>query len=171
MTRRISLVAVCWLSASVSSRVAGLQLREEPRVLDRDHRLVGEGLEQRDLSRAEGPHIGPVDRDGADRPAVAKQGDAERGPGLLTADGRGDLRILGLDFGEKVGQVDGPCLEDGPARHGLGRDRPRLADFEGALDAAAGDEAHCLPLDAEELGVLRLAQPGRVLDDGLEHRA
>ena len=27
------------------------------------------------------------------------------------------------------------------------------------------------PVDAEDLGVPRLAQPGRVLDDGLEHRA
>jgi hypothetical protein len=43
MMPRISPVAVCCASASVSSR-SGLQLREEPHVLDGDHRLVGEGL-------------------------------------------------------------------------------------------------------------------------------
>src|SRR6185503_6933309 len=41
--------------------VAGLQLHEEPRVLDRDHRLVGEGLKQRDLPRAERAYLGSVD--------------------------------------------------------------------------------------------------------------
>src|SRR5262245_43934334 len=35
--------------------VARLQLVQEPRVLDGDDRLVGEGLEQRDLRAREGP--------------------------------------------------------------------------------------------------------------------
>ena len=49
MTRRMSLVAVCCSSAVGQLAVARLQLREQPHVLDRDDRLVGEGLEQRDL--------------------------------------------------------------------------------------------------------------------------
>ena len=53
MTRRISLVAVCCSSASVRSRLRAVQLLEQPHVLDRDHRLVGKGLEQRDLRRRE----------------------------------------------------------------------------------------------------------------------
>ena len=44
ITRRISLVAVCCSSASVSSRFRVLELREQPHVLDGDDRLVGEGL-------------------------------------------------------------------------------------------------------------------------------
>ena len=48
ITRRISLVAVCCSSASVRS-IACLELIEQAHVLDRDHRLVGERLEQRDL--------------------------------------------------------------------------------------------------------------------------
>ena len=43
MTRRISLVAVCCSSASVSSRFRASQLLEQPDVLDGDDRLVGEG--------------------------------------------------------------------------------------------------------------------------------
>ena len=42
MTPRISLVAVCCSSASV-------ELLEQPHVLDRDDRLIGEGFEQLDL--------------------------------------------------------------------------------------------------------------------------
>ena len=57
MTWRISLVAVCRARAPVSSLVARLQLLEEPHVLDRDDRLVGEGLEQRDLLVGERPHL------------------------------------------------------------------------------------------------------------------
>ena len=57
MTRRISLVAVCCSSARSPARELGkrtillLQLGEQPHVLDGDHRLVGEGLEQLDLRR------------------------------------------------------------------------------------------------------------------------
>ena len=42
ITLRTSLVAVCCSSDSVSSRGARLHLVEQPHVLDRDHRLVGE---------------------------------------------------------------------------------------------------------------------------------
>ena len=59
ITRRISPVAVCCSSASVSP----VSAREQPHVLDGDHRLVGEGLEQRDLLVGEGPHLRPDDRD------------------------------------------------------------------------------------------------------------
>ena len=45
MTRRISLVAVCCSSASLSSRCVP-EFLEQPHVLDGDDRLVGEGLQQ-----------------------------------------------------------------------------------------------------------------------------
>ena len=44
MTSRTSRVAVCYSSDSVQFGGARLHLLEQPRVLDRDHRLVGEGL-------------------------------------------------------------------------------------------------------------------------------
>ena len=49
--RRISAVAVCRSSAS-------LRLVEQAHVLDRDHRLVGEGLQQRDLLVARRARLG-----------------------------------------------------------------------------------------------------------------
>ena len=42
-----------------------LRLVEQPRVLDRDHRLVGEGLRQRDLPVGERTGVGAHDADGA----------------------------------------------------------------------------------------------------------
>ena len=51
--------------------VARLQLREQPHVLDGDHRLVGECLEEHDLLVGEGPRLSLVDVDGADREAIA----------------------------------------------------------------------------------------------------
>ena len=57
MTRRISLVAVCCSRASVSARFRVSSSGEQPHVLDGDHRLVGERLEERDLLGREG--IGP----------------------------------------------------------------------------------------------------------------
>ena len=55
-------VAVSCSSASVRYGVLGLQLGEQPRVLDGDGRLVGEGLQQRDLTVGERPDLVPVDQ-------------------------------------------------------------------------------------------------------------
>ena len=56
----MSAVAVCCCSASVTA-VARLQLGEEADVLDRDYRLVGERLEQRDLLVGERLDLGAPD--------------------------------------------------------------------------------------------------------------
>src|SRR6266567_488579 len=47
-----------------------LGLVEQPRVLDRDHRLIGEGLEQRDVLFGKGPDIVAADDDSADALAL-----------------------------------------------------------------------------------------------------
>ena len=60
MTFSTSAVAVCCCSASLSSRGARLHLLEQPHILDGDHRLVGEGLQQLDLARGKIP--GSCDR-------------------------------------------------------------------------------------------------------------
>ena len=50
MTLSTSAVAVCCCSASLELRGARLHLLEQPHVLDGDDRLVGEGLDQLDLT-------------------------------------------------------------------------------------------------------------------------
>src|SRR5262249_7222353 len=54
------------------STVPSLQFLEEPHVLDRDDRLVGERLQQRDLLLGERPHLGAADLNRADRDALTK---------------------------------------------------------------------------------------------------
>ena len=71
MTCSTSEVAV-WLL----QRLLGLV--EQPHVLDRDHRLVGEGLQQRDLLVGERAGVGRGRRDAADRPALAQQRHEQR---------------------------------------------------------------------------------------------
>ena len=78
MTLSTSAVAVCCCSDSASRRVRCLHLVEQPHILDRDHGLVGEGLQQLDLLVAERPHLGAAEHDGADRFALPQQRNAER---------------------------------------------------------------------------------------------
>ena len=51
----------------------GLHLFEQPHILDRDHGLVGEGLQQGDLLVAERLHFGAAKHDHADALAFAQQ--------------------------------------------------------------------------------------------------
>ena len=55
-----------------------LDLVEQPHVLDRDHRLVGEGLEQRDLLLGERPHFHAAKDDDA-RSCLEQQGHDQNG--------------------------------------------------------------------------------------------
>ena len=52
MTLSTSAVAVCCCSDFLEVARLRLHLVEQPRILDRDHGLVGEGLDQLDLALA-----------------------------------------------------------------------------------------------------------------------
>jgi hypothetical protein len=54
-----------------------LQLREQAHVLDGDHRLVGEGLEQLDLRVAEWAHLSTSEHDRADGYSLAQERNAQ----------------------------------------------------------------------------------------------
>ena len=72
-----------------------LHLVEQPHVLDRDHRLVGEGGDKLDLLVGEGSHRSAHQHDHADRHSLAQQRNAEHGArtaSLLTASPNGQLR-------------------------------------------------------------------------------
>ena len=117
ITRRISAVAVCCSSASVSSRLRASELREQPHVLDRDHRLVGEGLEQLDLLVARTARPRPRRRRstpiGAPSRSIGHAEDASEARRARSVSGRAVLRIR-LD----VGDVNDRAVEDRPARDG-----------------------------------------------------
>ena len=60
-----------------------LDLAEEPRILDRDGRLVGEGLDERDLPVGKGMDLTAPQRDDADQPMPAKEGHRQDCPHAL----------------------------------------------------------------------------------------
>ena len=57
---------------------ARLHLLEEPHILDRDYRLVGEGGDQVDLRGGEGLRYNLPDKDYSDDAPLSQKGDAER---------------------------------------------------------------------------------------------
>ena len=59
-----------------------LQFAEQPRILDRDHRLGGEVFEQRNLLFGERPDFVPMDVDDAEERALAAQRHREPGANI-----------------------------------------------------------------------------------------
>ena len=59
---------------------ARLHLVEQPHVLDRDHRLVGEGSDQLDLLLGKGINSGARQKQDADRSSLAEERNTERCP-------------------------------------------------------------------------------------------
>ena len=86
---------------------ARLHLVEQAHVLDRDHRLVGEGGDQLDLLLGERPDDVARQGDHADHRTAAQQGHAEHGSEFALR-----LRLEPSELGvfEHVGDVHGRCL-------------------------------------------------------------
>jgi hypothetical protein len=79
-------------------------------------RLVGEDLEQRDLSPSEELDLGTAQRDRAYRDAFPHQGHAKDGVDTPT------LRVCATfrkfaDLSPHISKMDGPSVEDGSARN------------------------------------------------------
>ena len=72
-------MAICCSQRVAELAVARLHLFEEADVLDGDHRLVGEGLQELDLLVAERAHLGATDHQRADRLALAQERDGQNG--------------------------------------------------------------------------------------------
>ena len=86
-----------------------LQLVEQAHVLDGDHRLVGEGLEEGDLSLREELRLGAEDRERANRDSFSHQGDAEGRAEAQASRVRAALREF-VHAALQVSDVDGPPI-------------------------------------------------------------
>ena len=84
MTLSTSVVAVCCSSDSLQLARARLHLVEQAHVLDRDHRLVGEGGHQLDLLVGERPYRLALQNDDPDRRSFPHERDTEHGPTAAT---------------------------------------------------------------------------------------
>src|SRR5262245_41841543 len=125
-----------------------LQFCKQPYILNRDDRLVGEGLEQGDLPLAEEASLGAAEHDRAGRDTFSHQGDAEYRPPALTPCVHAALgKFIALAL--RVSEVECPCLEHRPACDGPADDRE---DGRGNR-AVVGDETEVLALLAPDGGV------------------
>ncbi len=94
--------------------VARLELLEQAHVLDGDHGLVAEGLQELDMAGGELPRLGPLDDDDSDRGAVgSNHRDAEQTPPLSLD--RHVLRVLRV--GQQVRDLRHGSVQDRPPRH------------------------------------------------------
>ena len=164
MTRRTSPVAVCVPSDVGELAVARLQLGEQAHVLDGDDRLVGEGLEERDLLVGEGPDLGSADPDHAERDTVAQERHGERR--LDAVPGRGRLGVLRQSLRE-VPDMNRLAV-DHRAAHQVSPSQPAHRGHRRRPEG--GDEAEHVAVHAKHLGVVRAAQAGGIRGNGVEHR-
>ena len=149
-----------------------LDFVEQPHVLDRDHRLVGEGRDQLDLLVGERPHVGARQHDHADRHAFSQQRHAEHGAKAA-----------------RSSVLRSECIPDRPAHRDMNglAFQHRAPDYAILVPAGTG----CLLHEFLELARIpvacdvhdrarpsrrvmarhvRLAQPRRRLDQRIEHR-
>src|SRR5215467_14811098 len=92
-----------------------LQLREQPDILDRDHRLVSEGLQQVDLAIGESARHGTPYRDDANGSALSKHwNDQDTSPADCPSQGPRLCWIVPLWIDFDVGYMDNRTLKDRP---------------------------------------------------------
>jgi len=85
MTLSTSAVAVCCCSDSPQILGARLHLFEQTDIADRDHRLIGKGLQQGNLLVAERLHFGTTEHDRADALTLTQHWYAQNGAMTLPA--------------------------------------------------------------------------------------
>jgi hypothetical protein len=145
-----------------------LRLVEQAHVLDRDHCLVGKGLEQIDLALWRLAGLGPGDAEGAHRHVVLQHRDADDAPPRL-----GDMRQSVLRIGQEVFDRNRLSRQDRPPGDGalIGRHREQCARLLGHLrgPVALGSHVDQATVVAEDGGQLRLDQPRRAIEDDFEH--
>ena len=149
--------------------IARPQLREQADVLDRDDRLVREGLQHFDLLRQKGSRDIPRETEGADRLPFAQQRHAQLAPGApLTRRGRGE-------FGGrlKIGNVNDHAIQERLAGRGIAFGATWVRQREpihrvGRHGVMAGDLQH-LSVEAEDDGGDATAERHRVPRDRVEH--
>ena len=174
MTRRISAVAVCCSSASVSSRFRASSSVEQPHVLDRDHRLVGEGLEQRDLLVGERPRPRPGDHVIAPiGSSFAQHRHRQQRFGSRSATARALRRVLRVQRATS-GDVDDRAVEDRADRMRLrsGGDRIRAPRSSTSLGVEPWwpTSRMSVAVEAEDRRESGLAEASGAHGDGVEYR-
>ena len=141
-----------------------MNLLEQPRVLDGDDGLVGEGLEQIDLSVGEGASLGSPDYDHTDRFTRKDQWDSHCGPEAKASGAVATLWILSLAL--QVAHMDSLPIENGTSLY--------MPTYQGHHFGCAdwpmvGDEPEHLTVHLTDHRVIGIAKAGRAGRDLYEH--
>jgi hypothetical protein len=146
-----------------------LQFGKQAGVLYRDHRLVGEGLQERDLLVRERLYLPATEEESSDRRPLTEERRGERRPmpepdGYLPAE-----REFGVGVGEIL-DVNRSGVHDSPASHPVTMDRIREPNGCVFPVAVTGGHPELIPFDEQQRGIRRLAEPAGVLDQRVQHR-
>ncbi len=146
------------------------QLAEQPRVLDRDHRLVGEGRYQLDLLFGERPHRPAAQDDDSNRHVFPQQWHAELGVRVPERRRLGQ-RVFGV--GGDVRDLHRPALQHDPTGQCFAARHDRMA-FQIFLVFGRPAQCRSRPIDlaiaAQNERHLTFAEPRRRLGNCLQHR-
>src|SRR5215467_1683363 len=145
-----------------------LEFGEKPHVLDGDHCLIREGLQQRDLLVGERPYLISVDCDDTEQRSRPDHRDR-----YDTSDGVDQVLypkcVLGL--AQRIFDVDGLTLEGGTPRRAAPSGRDGIF-FEIRFELRAGvvlrRGVQTLTVEPPDSTVLRAAEPHRVFDQRFE---
>jgi hypothetical protein len=155
-----------------SGQLAGARLLgiEQPRVLDGDRRLVGEGLQEIDLFFREQPCLSAGDCDRPDRNALAQDGHAYCT--AIPGDGSHITKpVLQIRF--DIGDLRDAPLKYRASRHAFATGQRGIvapvhfADI--SADAVMRDEMEQLAVESVDKAELRVTEPGRAFGDHIEN--
>ena len=158
-------------AASAAARACLVSLNM-PHVLDRDHRLVGERLQQADFRRRERTNLVAQQRDHADRLAFAQQRHVEHRAESVACLQIADVRVFGVHDRGHVLDMDDPALEHGAAadRGLLDRQRFRHPRSSGRSGRSVVIARNWAPSTSQtRLPSARQSCPARSRD-GFQHR-
>jgi len=147
-----------------------LRLVQQPHVLDRDDRLISEGLEQVDLALRRGTRTRPGNHDGADRGAVLEQRGAEHAAPAASV-GRG-LVVIGVEEGVLL-DLDVAAEDHAAAHHlrvGWRGVQPPGVHHGGGRPVARGHKMHQLAIEAQHSRQRLAEEACCAFEDRLEDR-
>ncbi len=143
-------------------------LGDQTGVLDRDHRLVGKILQQRDLFVGKRPHLPATGRDGPDQRLVLAKGHSQ----CCTCPGE-----AGSPSSNSVGSIRLLAREIGELHHGFAPrnavERNAWTGAHGSSDIAAdgrGEYLKAWAVKGPEGADIGFAKPPRLFQHSVEHR-
>src|SRR5262249_41921529 len=146
-----------------------LQLREQPHILDRDHGLVSESLEQGKLRVGKWARVGPSDGDRADRFPGPQHRDRHHASERLDAS---DVHQLEFGIVENIGYGRGLASPNRPCRRACRARRLRETETNGLgavpIRAHDGGQVDELAVEQKHVAVFGVAEAERAVRNSVK---